>query len=48
MYVLFRRFKWNPRKYYEMDEGEQMIVRAFVSQYSDDMEDLERRMSDYG
>lgn len=44
MYVLFRHFKWTPMQYYSMSDGEQRVVKAFISRWADDMEDLEKRI----
>lgn len=31
-YLLFKLKGWDPRRYYHMDEGEQLVVRAFLHQ----------------
>lgn len=43
MYILFRDLHWKPSDYYFMDEGEKIIVRAFLAKYSAERsEELER------
>ena len=37
MYALFREFHWKPSDYYNMPEGEKIVVRAFLSKYSDEV-----------
>lgn len=32
MYNLFKVLKWNPRKYYDADDGEKTVIRAFLYQ----------------
>ena len=45
MYNLFKFFKWNPKKYYDADSGEKVIIKAFLEQYLEERdkedEDLE-------
>lgn len=46
-YILFAKFKWSPGDYYKKDIGERLVIRAFLSQYVDDLneeiEDAKRR-----
>ena len=44
MYVLFREFHWKPSDYYEMSEGEKIVTRAFLSKYSDEMGEEQRKL----
>lgn len=32
MYYLFCHHHWEPSKYYDMGEGERLIIRAFIQQ----------------
>ena len=48
MYILFRHFKMDPRVYYGMKDGEQVVIRAFVSKWADEMEDMQRKIDQAG
>lgn len=46
MYILFRLFGWEPRKYWDMPEGDKTVVRAFLRQYSEEREKEAKELKD--
>lgn len=55
MYQLFKLFKWTPRKYFDMCDGEKIVTKAFLEKYLEEKEEeakqiekMEKEMSDIG
>lgn len=43
MYILFKKYGWNPKKFWDMTDGEKVVTKAFVSKLADEKEEEYKR-----
>lgn len=46
MYILFRELHWKPSDYYDLPEGEKVVVRAFLAKMADESREEQKKLDD--